>query len=140
MGEIIIIKSNKDDELYDKILKLLQQEKNEITSIYELNTGNKVYGNLTIKVDEHEVLLKDKIVLLNNLEYKTLYFLSEHHNKVISKEQLYNSLWSKDRYNTEQCVVGIICQLRKKLKNDDYDYIHTVIGFGYKFVEIKNIK
>lgn len=72
---------------------------------------------------------------LTRREFDLLYFFVSHAGQVLSREQLYNSVWpSEADFDTEEAVRYQIKQLRKKLGvSDKAPYIETVWGVGYRF-------
>lgn len=72
---------------------------------------------------------------LTRREFDLLYFFVSHAGQVLSREQLYNSVWpSEADFDTEEAVRYQIKQLRKKLgASDRAPYIETVWGVGYRF-------
>ena len=54
---------------------------------------------------------------------------------VLSKEQIYNSVW-KTEYGDIGTVAVNIKSLRKKLDQEE-KYIITIWGLGYKFIKVK---
>ena len=54
---------------------------------------------------------------------------------VLSKEQIYNSVW-KTEYGDIGTVAVNIKSLRKKLDQEEKDII-TIWGLGYKFIKVK---
>lgn len=72
---------------------------------------------------------------LTRREFDLLYFFVSHAGQVLTREQLYNSVWpSEADFDTEEAVRYQIKQLRKKLSGPDGSpYIETVWGVGYRF-------
>ncbi|MCH5200792.1 MAG: winged helix-turn-helix domain-containing protein [Oscillospiraceae bacterium] len=54
---------------------------------------------------------------------------------VLSREQIFEAVWSMDSDSCQSGVVNVIYNLRKKIEPDSKNptYIKTVIGVGYKF-------
>lgn len=94
------------------------------------------FYDLRIKVLQREVYVKDILIHLNHLEFDTLYYLAIHHGQVLTKEQIYEAIWKLDYENSQQSVINIIYQLRKKIEPNPASpiFIKTVIGVGYKFI------
>ena len=80
-------------------------------------------GEIEINKESYEVKKNDEPVTLSTKEFELL-----------SKEQIYNSVW-KTEYGDIGTVAVNIKSLRKKLDPDE-KYIITIWGLGYKFVKV----
>ena len=65
-------------------------------------------------------------------EFDLLYFLASHPGKVFSREDLLDSVWGTDVYVVDRTVDVHIRKIREKLGSE---YIDTIKGVGYRFVE-----
>ncbi len=101
--------------------------------------GNVLFvGNLIIDTNNYEVKRADQKIRLSNKEYSLLEYLVRHKNKVITKEQIINHVWSYDADVLPNSVEVYIKHLRTKIDEPfpDKHLIHTVKGFsGYKISE-----
>ena len=75
-------------------------------------------------------------VELTPKEFQLLSYLINHHNQVLSREQLVSGVWGYDLLASSRIVDIHISHLRDKLEDDPHKPAHllTVRGFGYKFV------
>ena len=75
-------------------------------------------------------------VPLTAQEFKTLKFLVQNPERVISREELLNEVWGYQHYPSTRTVDNHILKLRQKLEKDpgNPDHFKTVHGVGYKFV------
>jgi two-component system alkaline phosphatase synthesis response regulator PhoP len=64
-------------------------------------------------------------------EFELLYFLAQHPNKVLSRDELLQHIWGTDVYVVPRTVDVHIRKVREKIGDD---YITTVKGVGYKFI------
>ena len=71
--------------------------------------------------------------MLSTKEFELLRYLMENAGIVLSKEQIYQSVW-KNNYGDIGTVAVNIKSLRNKLDTDE-KYIKTIWGMGYKFVK-----
>ena len=101
--------------------------------------GNVLFvGDLIIDTNNYEVKRADQKIRLSNKEYSLLEYLVRHKNKVITKEQIINHVWSYDADVLPNSVEVYIKHLRTKIDEPfpDKHLIHTVKGFsGYKISE-----
>lgn len=72
-------------------------------------------------------------VELTTKEFELLFYFITNQNIVLSKEQLYSSIWGECEYGDIGVVAVYIKRLRDKLLQYNLDYIKTVWGAGYKF-------
>lgn len=74
---------------------------------------------------------------LTRREFDLLCFFVDHAGQVLTRDQLYNSVWPREAsFDTEEAVRSQVKQLRKKLGAPKGNaYIETVWGVGYRFNE-----
>ncbi len=135
----------------------LENEKSELkTSLTELITGQTnslvldhetsvpfVYDDviraekLEIYRKERKVIKDGKEILLTPKEFDILFFLASNCGEVFTKEQIYYAVWKEGYFLDESNIMAFIRKLRKKIETnpDSPEYILTVWGIGYKFVE-----
>jgi len=101
-------------------------------------TSPKVGGNvikirdLEMNIDSMSVTVKGQPENVSKTEFLMLKLFMENPDKVMSRDDIIDAIWGKDHYidvNTVDVYVGYI---RSKI---GADYIKTVRGSGYKFVE-----
>ncbi len=81
-----------------------------------------------------EVRFKGEIIPLQKKEYEIVEFLSRHPGQLMSREQIYNSLWAYDSDSDPAVVMAHICAIRAKFRNAGCKpYIQTAWGSGYKW-------
>ncbi len=91
-------------------------------------------GKIEINKESYEVKKDGKIVTLSTKEFELLSYLMSNAGVVLSKEQIYNSVW-KTEYGDIGTVAVNIKSLRTKLDPQE-KYIITIWGLGYKFVKV----
>ncbi|MGE8206969.1 response regulator transcription factor [Heyndrickxia sp. NPDC080065] len=108
-------------------------------------TGNKENSTITIgylKVypDQFEAYFKNEKLELTPKEFELLLFLSNHRGKVLSRDQLLDSVWNYDYAGDTRIVDVHISHLREKIEEDTKQpmYIKTIRGFGYKMEGPRN--
>jgi len=97
-----------------------------------------VRGPLVIDVDRHEVSVRGREVRLTPIEYKLLQALMEFPGRVFTRDQLLTHVYAFDEtVVTDRTIDVHIGKLREKLGDDPArpQYIQTVRGVGYKFLE-----
>jgi DNA-binding response OmpR family regulator len=92
----------------------------------------------TIRIDflKMEVVREDKTIPLTAQEFKTLKFMVQNAERVITRDELLNEVWGYHNYPSTRTVDNHILKLRQKLEKDPANPVHfrTVHGVGYKFV------
>ncbi len=93
--------------------------------------------NLEIYRKERKVLKNGIEILLTPKEFDILFFLASNRGEVFTKEQIYYAVWKEGYFLDESNIMAFIRKLRKKVETnpDSPEYILTVWGIGYKFVE-----
>lgn len=93
-------------------------------------------GDIEINKESYEVKKNNQPVTLSTKEFELLAYLMSNAGVVLSKEQIYNSVW-KTEYGDIGTVAVNIKSLRKKLDPEE-KYIITIWGLGYKFAKVIN--
>ena len=93
---------------------------------------------MEVKVDiaKMEVRRGGKLIQLTSQEFKVLKFMVQNAERVLSREELLNSVWGYQNYPSTRTVDNHILRLRQKLEKDPANPLHfrTVHSAGYKFV------
>ena len=92
-------------------------------------------GALLIDPTAYRVTRNGVPVTLSTLEFRLLYFLASHQNRVFSRDQLLDEVWGNERFVTPRSVDVYIRRLREKVEEDSEKPIHlkTIRGAGYLF-------
>jgi DNA-binding response OmpR family regulator len=95
------------------------------------------FAAVTVDFVRMEVIREGQVVTLTAQEFKTLKFLLQNPERVISRDELLNEVWGYQNYPSTRTVDNHILKLRQKLENDPGNPVHfrTVHGMGYKFVK-----
>ncbi len=91
------------------------------------------FKDLKICLDSFEVWKDGQRIDLTTREFQILAYMANNQNIVLSREQIYESIWGNASYGELNTVTVHIKYLRDKL-DPDGEYIKTVWGVGYKFV------
>jgi len=94
------------------------------------------FDGISVDFKKMEVKRDGKAVILTAQEFKTLQFLVQNADRVISRDELLNEVWGYQNYPSTRTVDNHILKLRQKLERDPASPVHfrTVHGMGYKFV------
>jgi DNA-binding response OmpR family regulator len=94
------------------------------------------FDGISVDFKKMEVQRDGKVIVLTAQEFKTLQFLVQNADRVISRDELLNEVWGYQNYPSTRTVDNHILKLRQKLERDPGSPVHfrTVHGMGYKFV------
>src|SRR5205807_3044194 len=94
------------------------------------------FDDVTVDFSKMELKRAGREVELTAQEFKTLKFMAQNAERVITREELLNEVWGYQHYPTTRTVDNHILKLRQKLEKDPGNPLHfrTVHGVGYKFV------
>lgn len=96
--------------------------------------GSVEFGGLRIDGPAHRVFAGEQPVSIGPTEYRLLYFLMTHPERVYSRAQLLDHIWGGSTYVEERTVDVHIRRLRKTLEPfNKEDLVQTVRGSGYRF-------
>ena len=94
-------------------------------------------GDLVINHLERAVTMAGEPVRLTPTEYRLLFELSRHPGRVITHDQLLNSVWSEDHPSDQRLLRSFVKNVRRKLGDDarNPSYIFTQSGVGYRLAK-----
>lgn len=92
-------------------------------------------GELEIRPREGLVLASGSVVTLSVREFEVLTAMATRSGAIITREQLYASVWGGELRSGDRSVDVYVSKLRSKLEAalPDRRFIHTHPGFGYRF-------
>ena len=122
-----ITKPIKPRALMSRISALFRRESKKTSP-----SNNITIGNLSIDRSSYTVTIDGREINLPKKEFELLYFLAQSPNKVFSREELLQNIWGTDVYVLARTVDVHIRKVREKIGDD---YITTVKGVGYKFMQ-----
>ncbi len=92
------------------------------------------FDNLEINLSNHELKIRGEHVDIPHKELLLLHFLAQNYNRVYTRDQLLNKVWSFDYLGDSRTVDVHIKRLREKLQGVSKRWeLKTVWGVGYKF-------
>lgn len=89
-------------------------------------------GNLKLDLDKCQLWKCGQSVELTALEYRMLQYFMENQGRVLTKNQIYEASWEDGQFPDDNSIMVAISKLRGKLQDDQYQYIHTIRGLGYR--------
>ncbi|MGN0558892.1 MAG: response regulator transcription factor [Acutalibacteraceae bacterium] len=109
---------------------------NSILRRYKISSASEYlkFKDIMLDTKRHVVLVNNSHIDLTLKEYEILRLLMQNPLEIISKEEIYNSIWDNEFFQCDKILNTHIYNLRKKLNlsGDKEKYIHTVWGRGYR--------
>jgi len=93
------------------------------------------YDGLTIDIDNRRITSLNGTYELPPKEFDVLIFFAKNQGKILTKQQIYESVWGEAYLYDDSNIMAIISRLRKKIESDNTlrKYIQTIKGIGYRF-------
>ncbi|MFT7158533.1 MAG: two-component system alkaline phosphatase synthesis response regulator PhoP [Parvicella sp.] len=126
-GDDYIIKPIKPRILVSKINALLRRTEQE-----QKITESEVTKSIKIDRDRYVVLLRGKELTLPKKEFELLDLLVSGNGNVLRREVILKEVWGEEIIVGDRTIDVHIRKLREKIGDD---FIKTVKGVGYKFVD-----
>jgi DNA-binding response OmpR family regulator len=127
-------------ELQARIKALFRRMEAMSENLVENKQEKLKFKNLVIDTSKRDVKLSEETLQLTAKEFDLLVHFARHPGKVFTREQLLDSVWNIGFQGYEHTVNSHINRLRAKIETDpaNPEYILTVWGVGYKFVDEDN--
>ena len=108
---------------------------NRLSNNKDIHKRKKRFKDLVIDEDAYEVYLNNNKLAFTAKEFQILNYLSDHPNRVVTREQLFNHVWGYDDFGDINTVTVHIRKIREKIEVNSKKpiYITTIWGVGYKF-------
>jgi DNA-binding response OmpR family regulator len=92
-------------------------------------------GHLEVRPDQFVALAKGEPIPLTPRELALLTALARRPGRIVSRAELYSSVWGRPFREDNRSVDVYIGKLRQKLEDavPEQRFIHTHFGFGYRF-------
>jgi DNA-binding response OmpR family regulator len=92
-------------------------------------------GELEVRPSEFLVLVNGERLHLTVRELELLTALVERRNRIVTREELYRKVWGERHRKSDRSVDVYVGKLRQKLEDavPGRHFIHTHVGFGYRF-------
>lgn len=118
-----IVKPVKLRSLLRRLSAIQRRQKSSIPDVLES-------GPFIIDREQYLLFKESEEIKLPRKEFELLYLLASHPTKVVTRDDIFLTIWGKGVIVVDRTIDVHIRRLRKKIGND---YIQTVKGVGYKF-------
>lgn len=127
-GDDYITKPFSIDILMAKITALLRR-----TYSYKDSSLDTIeYNKAILSLKDNTLYFEDNIAELTKNEFKILYILMQHHESIVSRDDLMRELWEDESFIDDNTLTVNINRLRKKLNEIGLiDFIKTIKNQGY---------
>lgn len=99
-------------------------------------------GDLTVRLESHEVLVQQTLVELTPLEFRFLRYLAVNANRIISTKELVEEVWEVPDLGAHDPIVkSTVYRIRRKLGSPlpEAIEIRNVRGVGYQLRPIQSV-
>jgi DNA-binding response OmpR family regulator len=92
-------------------------------------------GELEVRPSEFLAIAGGRALSLSIRELDLLAALARRPDRIVSREELYRTVWGEPLRATDRSVDVYVHKLRTKLAKalPEWSFIHTHFGFGYRF-------
>ncbi|UKN00930.1 response regulator transcription factor [Paracrocinitomix mangrovi] len=124
-----IVKPIKPKILISKIVALFRRVDSSTASLQQ----DDVIGSLTLDREKYVVIKNDEALTLPRKEFELLSLLMSKPGKVFKRDEIMNRVWGTDVIVGDRTIDVHVRKLRKKIGDE---FIETIKGVGYKFVNV----
>ena len=125
-----IVKPFSPNELIARVKSHLRREDG-----FNANPNIITYGALRLDLDRRSCLFEQQVIDLTKTEFDLLHFLIQKQGKVVTRNQIIDSVFGYDFRGTDRSIDTHLYNLRKKLEVFQFKPIITVHGIGYKIAQ-----
>jgi DNA-binding response OmpR family regulator len=106
-----------------------------LVAVHQDSSSTLYAGELEIRLGEGLVLATGRALTLSVREFELLAALARRAGAIVTREELYASVWGAELRPGDRSVDVYVSKLRGKLEQamPDRRFIHTHPGFGYRF-------
>jgi DNA-binding response OmpR family regulator len=94
------------------------------------------FGEIEVNANTREVTRGGQPMEITAKEFDVLMTLIQAKGRVLSRQQIFDTVWGPNHHGTPRTIDNFVAQLRSKLEKDPQNPSHltTVRGVGYRFV------
>ena len=126
-----ITKPIKPKILVSKVKSLLRRTGKESSSNFTDANILVINDNFTIDKERYLIIKDGQDISLPKKEFELLLLFASKLNKVFTREEIFSNVWGNDVIVGDRTIDVHIRKIREKIGNE---YIQTMKGVGYKFV------
>lgn len=126
-----ITKPIKPKILVSKVKSLLRRSGQKTSSISSDSNILVINDNFKIDKERYLIIKDNKEISLPKKEFELLLLFASKLDKVFTREEIFSNVWGNDVIVGDRTIDVHIRKIREKIGNE---YIQTMKGVGYKFV------
>jgi DNA-binding response OmpR family regulator len=136
-----LVKPFSMDELLLRIEAILRRAELRSEKKESLGKERIEAGELTLDYRGRKAVVRGQEVYLTATEFDLLWVMAESSGRVFTRKQLFDSVWGETNAEEPRTITVLIRRIREKVEIDSAhpEYVLTVWGVGYKFVEAKDL-
>lgn len=96
-----------------------------------------IAGDICIDNRQRTVTVANISVEFTCKEFDVLFFLCQHRGWALTKQQILDAIWKTNPEADYHAVENMIYKIRKKISASQMVRIQTMVGYGYKLIELK---
>ncbi|MDF1576608.1 MAG: response regulator transcription factor [Bacteroidales bacterium] len=101
-------------------------------SVYPLSEETRLENDLVINREYYSVTKNRREIQFPRKEFEILSLMASRPNRLFSRDEIFNHIWGADTIVGERTMDVYIRKIRSKIGDN---YIKTIKGVGYKFVQ-----
>lgn len=126
-------------ELLSRVRNLTNRRRGKSSTDVEVQKVPEVFsfGNgITANFNRFELRIRDETHTLTTMEMQLLRYFVEHEDRVLSRRQIMNDVWSESAALSSRSIDNFVMRLRRLIEPDAQSprHILSVRGTGYRFV------
>lgn len=122
---ILLTLNQQEEKVIDKVISAIadciQIEPMQVAPVSILS-----FPGLEIRQHQRRVLQGGEEINLTRLEYSTLVFLASNPGIVLTRTQIFESVWNMESDSCHSSVVNVIYNLRKKIEPDSKNLTYII--------------
>lgn len=131
-----VVKPFSARELVARVEALLRRSRAIPQKTLSTSTGVHLLrsSSILLDLDSYEAAADGKRLEVTTKEFTLIKMFLEHHNQVLSRDQILNLVWGSSDFHNDRIVDVYVGQVRRKLEEaTGKRLITTVRGVGYRF-------
>lgn len=137
-GDDYVVKPFSNEELMLRIGAHIRRHGDNLSFAKAINRdGSSKIGDIEVRFNRYEVLLRGQPVDLTSKEFEILALLAANPGQVFTRSQIHDHIWGEGSEVDEGSITVFIRKIREKIEDNPSQpkYLQTVWRVGYRFVE-----
>lgn len=128
------MKTNADDYVFYPIRDIeVKAKASYLLKEHEVISTRVMIDGMIFELEDCSIIIGNQTIKLTKNEFKICKLLAQNNNRVFTKDNIFNTIYSFDSDTEIRNITEYIYEIRKKFKKIDFNPIRTVWGIGYKW-------